>query len=297
VRTFRCGAGLFAVALSFAGLAGCSSPQGPTSPSGPSGPTGVLVGAGDIGSCDTNGAALTGRLLDEVVGTVFAAGDNAYWSGTTDEYQACYDPFWGRQKARTRPVPGNHDYLSPGAAPYYAYFGANAGTAGAGYYSYIVGAWLILALNSEIDHGPGSPQMRWLTDELAAYRGTCAAAIWHRPLFTSGKNLDNPDMLPVWQALYDANVDVVINGHDHMYERFARQDPFGRSDPARGIQQFTVGTGGAPLYDIPGVHVNSEVRGSAWGVMVFTLAPTSYSWQFRPVAGASFTDTGTGLCH
>jgi hypothetical protein len=281
-------------------VAACNSPAVPTEPppfEPPPASTGVLVGAGDIARCGSAGMALTAEILDGIAGTVFTAGDNAYMSGTVQELAECYDPHWGRHKHRTRPVAGNHDYESAGAAPYYAYFGANAGPAGDGYYSYTVGPWLILALNSEIPHGTGTRQLFWLREQLSGFRGKCAAAIWHRPLFTSGPNLDNPDMRDVWQVLYDFDVDVVINGHDHLYERFAPQDPQGRLDVARGLRQFTVGTGGVPLYQLGSVHANSEALAAAWGVMVFTLSSAGYQWEFKPATGFTFTDVGTGQCH
>jgi hypothetical protein len=301
VRTLLCCAKVFAVAAGIAGLAACGSTPSPSDP-GPlpvsaAAPSGVLVGAGDIGWCGSAGMALTARLLDNIPGTVFTAGDNTYMSGTAQEFQECYDPHWGRHKGRTRPVAGNHDYGSPGAGPYYSYFGANAGPSGQGYYSYTVGPWRILALNSEIDLGHGSAQMSWLRNQLETHQGRCTAAIWHRPLFTSGPNGGNPDMRDVWQTLYDADVDLVINGHEHMYERFARQSPDGRPDPARGIRQFTVGTGGVPLSQAATVQANSEVRASTWGVIVFTFTDYGYAWEFKPADGFSFTDSGVGECH
>jgi hypothetical protein len=289
-------------------LASCSNSSTPLSPSS-SNPgasqlangTPVLIGAGDIGLCrageSTPGAEATARLLDRLPGTVFTAGDNAYMTGSLDEYRNCYEPTWGRHRSRTRPVPGNHEYNS-GAGPYFEYFGASAGTAGAGYYSYTVGSWRVIALNSEIPSQNGTPQMEWLRAELNARRATaCTAVIWHRPLFSSGRNGDNGDMRDVWRTLYEFNVDVVINGHDHTYERFAPQDPEGRPDPARGIREFIVGTGGAMLYEFPQVRPNSEARGAVWGVAMFTLNDGGYQWQFIPVDGASFSDSGSGTCH
>jgi acid phosphatase type 7 len=260
----------------------------------------VLIGAGDIGLCSgnstsTSGAEATAKLLDRLPGTVFTAGDNAYMSASMDEFQNCYHPTWGRHKSRTRPVPGNHEYSSS-PAPYFNYFGDAAGP-GTGYYSYSVGSWRIITLNSEVPSLNGSPQMDWLKSELTSKKSTCTAVIWHRPLFSSGRNGDNPDMRDVWRTLYDNNVDVVINGHDHTYERFAPQDPDGKADPARGIREFVVGTGGAMLYEFTHVNPNSEARGAAWGVAQFTLNDGSYSWQFIPVDGASFTDSGAGTCH
>ena len=260
------------------------------------GASGVLVGAGDIGFCGTLGAEGTARLLDRFPGTVFTAGDNAYVSGTREEFQNCYGPGWGRHLARTRPAVGNHDYINGGAA-YFQYFGSSAGSAGSGYYSYAVGPWNVIALNSEIPSGSGSAQMEWLRNELMTKRPACTAVYWHRPLFSSGRHGDNPDMRDVWRTLYDFDVDLVIGGHDHAYERFAPQDPDGRFDPTRGIREFVVGTGGAPLYEFPNIRPNSEVRGAAWGVLALTLSAGRYQWQFVPVDGQTFSDAGSGSCH
>jgi acid phosphatase type 7 len=266
--------------------------DGPSSAVG----SGVLVGAGDIGFCGTSGAEATARLLDRLPGTVFTAGDNAYPHGTLPDFHSCYAPSWGRHLSRTRPVPGNHEYAS-GAFGYFEYFGANAGPSGVGYYRYAVGPWSIVALNSEIPSGPGSAQMAWLRNELSGDRQTCTAAIWHRPLFSSGRHGDNPDMRDVWHTLYELDVDLVINGHDHSYERFAPQDPDGRFDPARGIREFVVGTGGAPLYAFSNLRPNSEVRAPVWGVVAFTLSGGGYQWEFVPVDGESFRDSGWASCH
>jgi hypothetical protein len=255
-----------------------------------------MVGAGDIGYCGSPAAEATARLLDRISGTVFTTGDNAYMSGSSEEYRQCYDPSWGRHRSRTRPVPGNHEYVT-GADAYFDYFGSSAGPRGAGYYSYSVGPWQVIALNSEIPSGPGSPQQQWLRQELSLHRTFCSAVYWHRPRFSSGQNGDNPDMRDVWRTLYEFDVDLVINGHDHTYERFAPQDPDGRPDAAHGIRQFVVGTGGAPLYALPMIHVNSEVRAAAWGVAVFTLSSVGYQWEFVPVDGESFHDAGSGTCH
>ena len=258
--------------------------------------SGVLVGAGDIGFCGTLGAEATARLLDRFPGTVFTAGDNAYMTGSREEFQNCYGPGWGRHLARTRPAVGNHDFMNGGAA-YYQYFGPSAGAPGSGYYSYPVGPWNVIVLNSEIPSASGSAQMAWLRNELMTKRPACTAVIWHRPLFSSGRHGDNPDMRDVWRTLYEFDVDLVIGGHDHTYERFAPQDPDGRYDPARGIREFVVGTGGAPLYEFPNIRPNSEVRGAVWGVAAFTLGANGYQWQFVPVDGQTFSDAGSGSCH
>lgn len=277
-------------------LVGCSRPTSPTPTPIEPGP-GVLVGAGDIAMCDAPGADLTARLLDRLPGTVFTAGDNAYMSGAAAEFERCYQPTWGRHRDRTRPIPGNHDYGTLGAAPYFSYFGSRAGPSGLGYYSYTVGPWLVVALNSEIDVSATSGQVQWLRAELASQRQACALAIMHRPLFTSGINGENPDIRPLWRVLYDGGVDLVISGHDHQYERFAPQDPDGRADLVRGIRQFVVGTGGAPLYPLQASRPNSEVKGSAFGVLSLTLRAGAYDWEFIPAEGSAFRDSGTNVCH
>lgn len=235
--------------------------------------------------------------LDEIPGTVFTAGDNAYPVGSREDFARCYDPAWGRHKFRTRPTPGNHDYDTPGAAAYYDYFGGSAGPRGLGYYSFPLGSWRVFALNSEISAFSGSPQIEWLRAELASQRTFCALAYFHTPLFGSGTNGSNPHMQVAWREMYAAGLDVIVTGHNHSYERFALQDPEGRPDSTRGIRQFVVGTGGAPLTPFPFVRANSEVRGSAWGVLKLTLRTDQYDWEFVPVPGRSFSDFGTGRCH
>jgi acid phosphatase type 7 len=252
------------------------------------------VGAGDIGMCDRNSVA-TAALLDFIGGTVFTLGDNAYFQGTRQQFRDCYDTTWGRHKDRTFPVAGNHEYESPGAAPYYEYFGFAAGPSGLGYYSFELGDWHVIALNSNINVGPGSTQAAWLRTDLAASRARCTLAYWHHPLFTSGSNGDTPAMREFWRILYDADADVVLSAHEHMYERFAPQDPSGGADTTRGIRQFIAGTGGALLYHPVTIHANSEVRISAFGVLKLTLATDRYQWEFVPVSGPS--DSGSSVCH
>jgi hypothetical protein len=258
----------------------------------------TLVGAGDIGWCGPDGGPdLTAALLDSIPGTVFAAGDNAYFDGTAVDYARCYDPTWGRHKSRTRPVPGNHEYLTAGGSGYFGYFGFMAGNVGEGWYSYRLGAWQVFALNSETSAFPGSPQYVWLRNELVANPTRCALAYFHTPVFGSGANGSNPQMQAVWALLQESGVEVIIGGHNHTYERFAPQDSNGRRDP-RGIRQFVVGTGGAPLVAFRSIEPNSEVRdNSTWGVLKLTLRPDSYDWQFVPVAGRSFSDSGNDICH
>jgi 3',5'-cyclic AMP phosphodiesterase CpdA len=253
----------------------------------------VFVGAGDIAMCDANSEA-TARLLDGISGTVFALGDNAYFQGSRENYRNCYEPTWGRHKGRTRPVPGNHDYESPGAGPYFEYFGANAGPSGRGYYSFELGAWHAVALNSNVDAGAGSAQVAWLRNDLAASQARCTIAYWHHPLFSSGRG-SSPHVRDLWQVLSEFGAEVVLAGHDHFYERFAPQDADGRPDPARGIRQFVVGTGGAMIYQPGAPRANSEARLPAFGVLRLTLQTDSYQWDFVAVTGGG--DTGTGSCH
>lgn len=258
----------------------------------------VLVGAGDIADCDSEAREATAALLDGIAGTVFTAGDNAYGSGTPEEFTECYAPSWGRHKDRTRPAPGNHDYRTGDGAGYYAYFGINAGPPGRGYYSYNLGDWHIVSLNSNIDMAPGSAQDRWLRTDLAANRKRCTLAYWHHPRFSSSEHGNQKHTAPLWDALYAYGAEIVIGGHDHTYERFAPQTPDAVPDPARGIREFVVGTGGAELYEFPTTEPNSEVRdNSAHGVLRLTLRPDGYAWEFVPVAGERFRDAGTGTCH
>jgi hypothetical protein len=271
--------------------------------SGPGNPppsASILVGAGDIASCTSGGDEATAALLDGISGTVFTAGDNAYPDGSAADFAQCYQPSWGRHKPRTRPSPGNHDYHTAGAPDYYSYFGASAGVAGQGYYSYDLGGWHIVALNSNISMAVGSAQEAWLRADLAASGKPCTLAYWHHPRFSSGMTYGNSTATaPLWQALYEAGAEIVVSGHEHNYERFAPQDSAGAADAARGIREFVVGTGGEGQFDPVGtLQANSEVfNDSTWGVLKLTLAPNGYSWAFLPVAGSTFTDSGSGSCH
>jgi hypothetical protein len=264
----------------------------------------VLVGAGDIASCSSTGDEATANLLDNIAGTVFTLGDNAYSSGSATEYATCYGPSWGRHRARTRPTPGNHEYNTLNATGYYGYFGSAAGDPAKGYYSYDLGAWHIIVLNSNsscmtISCAARSAQDTWLRTDLAAHTNVCTLAYWHHPRFNSGREHgNNTDVANFWDALAQYGADVILNGHEHVYERFAPQTPAAVAAPTTGIRQFTVGTGGASHYPFGTIQPNSEVRNStAYGVLKLTLHATSYDWQFVPVAGATFTDSGTGSCH
>ena len=262
----------------------------------------VMVGAGDIAKCSVPGDEATARLLDGIPGTVFTTGDNVYESGTAAQFRDCYGPSWGRHKARTKPSPGNHEYYAAGASGYYNYFGAAAGSPSKGYYSYDRGDWHVVSLNSSCEKvggcGATSPMVSWLKKDLAADPNRCTLAYFHHPLFSSGKHGNQTKMRPAWEALYAANADVVVNGHDHHYERFAPQRPGGALDRERGIREFVVGTGGASHSRLGTVKPNRRVRNaSTYGVLKLTLNADSYSWKFVPVAGKTFTDSGTASCH
>jgi len=266
----------------------------------------VLLAAGDIANCKAlSGAEATAKIISSIPdATVAALGDLALSDGTAAEFANCYDKTWGAFKSRTRPAPGNHEFHSSGGSPYFDYFGAAAGDPKKGYYSYEIGAWHIISLNGECkDIGgceAGSPEEKWLRADLKAHPAACTLAYWHEPLFSSGvAHGDNPNYLDFWRDLYNANATVVLNGHDHDYERFAPQTPDGKSDPARGIREFVVGTGGNHLRLFsPLPKPNSEVRkAGTFGVLKLTLHAHSYDWQFIPVAGQTFTDSGTGSCH
>jgi hypothetical protein len=268
----------------------------------------ILVGAGDIASCQNpEGARATAKLIEQIPGTVFAAGDLAYESGSAAEFLNCYGPTWGRFKDRTRPVLGNHEYVDPLADAYFAYWGALAGPRGKGYYSFDLGNWHIVALNTNCyvrDLGgcaPGSKQEKWLKEDLAEHPNACIIAYGHHALFSSGvfqRHAVHPELKPLWQDLYAAHADLVLAGHEHSYERFAAQDPDGQADPEHGIREIVVGTGGRS-HDLLGFAApNSEVRDWAtYGVLRLTLAPGTYTWEFIPEAGRPFRDSGSGVCH
>ena len=264
----------------------------------------VLVGAGDILSPNN---ATTATLIKNMIATtpglvVFTAGDNAYPDGSASNFATEYDPTWGAFKSRTHPSPGNHDYTTAGAPGYYGYFGA-AAHGPDGYYSYDLGtSWHIVALNSEIPANAGSPQETWLRADLAANTRPCTLAYWHRPRFSSGtKHGSTPGMQPLWQALYDHHAEIVVSGHEHNYERFDPQTPTGTADLVNGIREFVVGTASgsnAPAnYPFGTPLPNSVVRGNPWGVMKFTLSNGSYTWEFVPIAGTTFSDSGSDTCH
>ena len=261
----------------------------------------VLVGAGDVAHCSTNTDEATAKLFDGIAGTVFTLGDNVYNSGTATEFANCYGPTWGRHKARTKPSVGNHEYYTSDASGYYGYFGSAAGEPGKGYYSYDRGSWHVIALNSncsKVSCAAGSAQEQWLRADLAAHPNSCTLAYFHAPLFSSGEHGNSTSVRPFWKALYQANAEVVLSGHDHSYERFAPQRPDGTFDSVRGVREFVVGTGGTYLRPFGPIKPNSVSRNSrAHGVLKLTLHSGSYDWSFVPVAGKTFTDSGTTRCH
>jgi chitodextrinase len=275
----------------------------------------VIAAAGDI-ACDPgdgrfNGGAGTlvachqlatsNILFASDLAGVLPLGDNQYEDATQWKFMQSYDPSWGRLNALAHPVPGNHEYLTQGAAGYFAYFGGIAGDPTKGYYSFDMGAWHIIALNSECAKiggcGAGSPETQWLQNDLAAHPAACTLAYWHRPRFGSGTQGSDDSFATWWFNLYNAGVDIVLNGHDHDYERFAPQDPNQVADP-NGIREFVVGTGGEEHTSFRAATPNSEVFNSnTFGVLKLTLHPSSYDWQFVPDSGGTFTDSGSGTCH
>lgn len=254
----------------------------------------ILVGAGDISECDNDNDELTAQLLDVIPGTVFTTGDNAYSDGTIREYNNCYGPTWGRHKERTKPVPGNHEYNTNEAAGYFEYFNNIPE-----YYAYDLGSWRIYALNSEIDVSETSSQVMWLLADLAANPRQCVLAYWHQPRWSSGRvHRSDDDMQTLWQVLYEAGAELVINGHEHNYERFAEMNAEGAAF-SPGLREFVVGTGGGGLYEFRRNPLTaSEVRNdSTYGVLKLTLRTDGYDWEFIPVPGSTFTDSGSTSCH
>jgi len=276
----------------------------------------VIAAAGDI-ACDPGdpsynnglGTAAACRmkytsdlLVNMNPAAVFTLGDNEQSDGALWKFQQSYHPTWGRVKSIIHPAVGNHEYGTSGASGYFSYFGAAAGDPTRGYYSFDIGAWHIVVLNGNCDKVggcvAGSPQEQWLKADLAASPASCTLAYWHQPRFSSGSHGDNLAYGVWWQDLYSAGADVVLNGHDHYYERFAPQTPLGIADQVYGTREFVVGTGGRSHSSFGSIHSTSEVRNSdTFGVLVLTLRSDSYDWQFIPEAGRTFTDSGTHVCH
>jgi acid phosphatase type 7 len=261
----------------------------------------VLLAAGDIGSCRSLGDEATAALLEGPPTTIAALGDLAYPVGSADDFAGCYDSSWGLFRSNTRPAAGNHDYATPGAAAYYDYWGAAAGPRGAGYYSYDLGSWHVVVLNSNcrfVSCSAGSPQETWLGSDLARHPTQCTLAYFHHPLFSSTPGTATPEVQPLWRALYDAGADVVLNGHAHNYQRFAPQTPSGAADPVRGIREFVVGTGGNSHRPAGPPVANQETADDlTFGVLRLMLLDGGYSWRFVPTPGGVFTDEGAARCH
>jgi len=266
-----------------------------------SGPV-VFVGAGDIAIPSGHDDA-TARLIDLIPGDVFTLGDDAYPNGSAENFKV-FDRTWGRFAGFIHPAPGNHEYMTAGASGYFGYFGQAAGPAGLGYYSFDLGSWHLISLNSNYEYGvavdAGSPQAAWLQSDLAKNATVkCTLAYWHHPLFSSGQNGSYQGMKPIFDILYNAGAEIVLNGHDHLYERFGPQTGDGRPDPARGIRQFIVGTGGVNAdYRFITTRPNSDKQiNGVNGVLKLTLFPDSYQWEFVTAPNGSVADSGNGSCH
>jgi hypothetical protein len=259
----------------------------------------TLLAVGDIADCDSDGDEATAALLDRLPGTIATLGDTVYDSGTAEEFAECYAPTWGRHKQRTRPAVGNHEYLTSGASGYFGYFSPDVQTS---YYSYDLGSWHIVVLDSNCSKVGGchqdSPQEQWLRGDLAANPTACTLAYWHHPRFSFGQYDDNEATRRLWQVLAEQGAEIVLTGHDHNYQRYAPQTSDGTRDDARGIRQFVVGTGGKNHYPLGTPPPNVEAfNDETFGILQLTLRPTGYDWTFIPIAGQSFTDTGNGTCH
>jgi hypothetical protein len=282
-------------------FAGCG--PGTTDVSRPRRTAPVLLAAGDIASCNSSGDEATARLVARLPGTLAVLGDAAYEVGSSQDFADCYAPSWGRFYDRTRPAPGNHEYKTGDAAGYFEYFDALAGPHSKGWYSFRLGQWHIVVLNSNCSAvggcGADSPQGRWLRSNLERHRAFCTLAYWHHPRFSSGTE-DGSDrrVAPFWQMLYDGGADVVLSAHEHNYERFAPQTPLGQRELRHGIRQFVVGTGGRSHDPLGPPIANSEIgNDQTFGVLRLNLQRRSYSWKFLPAEPGGFSDSGSSRCH
>lgn len=265
----------------------------------------VLIGAGDITVCGQDGDDRTAALIERLIvqypqAEIFTAGDNTQTMGEPYEYADCFDRTWGRLPAPIHPSPGNHDWFIEKGANYFSYFGEAAGDFGLGYYSYDVGGWHIVSLNSNCnleDCGEASAQAQWFRADLQANQAACTLVYWHHPLRSSGIVPINPGGETLWQIASDFDVDVVVNGHDHHYERFAPLDRDGRVNQVSGMRSFIVGTGGAWLFDLgEPLAITEAMDNTTYGVILFLLYPYRYEWKFTPVSGSYFSDAGAGVC-
>ena len=292
-------------------LVGCNKTKvsgevaSPPADRAPTSGTVTIAAAGDISDTSIGDQKRTSDLIyNKGFDAVLLLGDNQYPRGGASDYQNYFAPTWGRFKSLLRPTPGNHEYFTPGAAGYFAYFGAQAGDPSKGYYSYDIGDWHLIALNtnsgcSSVPCDASSAQVAWLKADLQQSSKKCTLAYWHHPLFNSGAQHGNfTRATAFWNALYAAGADVVLNGHEHIYERFEPQNPSGVLDAQKGLRQFTVGTGGIGFYGLGDAMPNSAVRqASAYGILKLTLKADSYDWEFIATAPSTFADKGSGLCH
>jgi acid phosphatase type 7 len=285
-------------------IAGCGG-SSPTDPPGQP-PTETILAAGNIATCGTTNDEATAGLLDTLPGTIFTLGDNVFPDGSQEAYVDCYEPSWGRHKSRTYAALGNHEYRSGTAAPSFNYFGSRAGPRDRGYYSVDIGNWHIIVLNindltvNEANPFEGSAQDQWLQADLAANSKSCTLALWHNPRFFSSNTISYTSsayITTVWRRLYDAGADIVLNGHQHHYERFPPMSPTGSVDAERGIRAFNVGTGGESTEPMIAIAEHSVVRSDAFGILKLTLEAGSYRWEFVPAVAGQFSDTGVGSCH
>ena len=263
----------------------------------------VVAAVGDISTTSISNQDKTSDLVFNAgYDGVLGLGDLQYENGELANFNNYYNSTWGRFKAITYPAPGNHEYNTAGAAGYYSYFGARAGDPTKGYYSFNLGEWHLIALNSncgDVACDANSAQVTWLKADLLANTKKCVLAYWHHPRFNSGYTHGNATNVgPFWDALYAAKADIVLSGHDHIYERFNPQTPAAVADPTNGIREWVVGTGGRALYGTIIAQPNSAIRNSStYGVLKLTLKPAGYDWKFMPIAGQTFTDTGSAVCH
>ena len=277
----------------------------------------VMIAAGDIAVCGVSGDEETAHIVDslltantvaQVQSAVVTIGDNAYPSGSSgveNDFPRCFSPSWGSPRIMSviHPSPGNHDYDSGSGAPYFEYFGQRAGPPGKGYYSFVAGEWHVISLNSEVYFSRGSPEQAreqedWLRKDLSVHRNECTLAYFHRPRFSSGSHRGTQEMQALWSILYDADVDLILNGHEHDYERFLPQTPAGAVDSARGIPQIVAGTGGGALRGIRArLAPNSAIQiHGYYGVLKLALGDGEYRHAFLDTKGRVW-DAGSGRCH
>jgi Calcineurin-like phosphoesterase len=271
----------------------------PTVPVPTAGPLGtappepqVLLAVGDVATCDSQADDTVAALASRLPGTIAMLGDTVYDDGSTPDFRECFDPSWGQMRSRIRPAVGNHEYHTDAASGYFTYFGAAAGEAGKGWYSYDLGAWHVVVLNSncgeEVECWSGSEQYAWLQSDLASFSGECLLAYWHHPRWSSGRHGNSDWVGPFWDAVRDAGGDIVLNGHDHTYERVS----------VDGVREFLVGTGGKSHYPFTNDPLpTTEARNdSTYGLLWLALGEGSYQWEFVGLGDTGFTDAGTGQC-